>query len=408
MRRRRSSRLASRKDEAGFRPPSSSPRHAVSGPRRRRKTLPSPAAGSPKEFGLENPSPLSSWLVVLGYHPQRRQRGRDCRPPPRPPCSACRGLLLAARSPALAFQTLHRQRAGPAHGAADGQSRSQVSGVLCPQTVTSLAGLTPRDQGRMRVSPKGPRHSFRPRRPHGAFERDFSRQKRQAPGYPPAKAFSRSGTVSVRDSLASPLGPFMVELFARAAFCRPHAEGRHSPRSARRRVGSSPRQRELNDPRGTGPLRQDLHPLRYATASRERCVPVAPLRGRPRNVRGASGRTLGFDPSWSEGLLGPTSPRRSGRASLPAPSSKGRRLSLSAVVSRGPPIPSRGAPARVPGRRRLELFAEPRDASSCDNRPTLQGRLLARASVRFYSFSIWKIGTAPSVVMVARRHNQPE
>ncbi len=101
---------------------------------------------------------------------------------------------------------------------ADPRSPSQVSNALRPRAlqalsaVTSLVGVTPRASSRMCGSP---RHSFRvPDSPGPRFPQAEEASSR----VPLATKFFAVWHRLRWDSLASPCGPFMVELFIRGAF----------------------------------------------------------------------------------------------------------------------------------------------------------------------------------------------
>lgn len=200
--------------------------------------------------------------------------------------------------------------------------------------------------------------------------RDFPRQKGQAPEYPRGRSVRRSAPSPQRLTGRPLRAAIMVELFARGVFRSPRAERRQ-----RRPVRPSPG-RKLPTPAGLSEPRSTSRPSPPGRNLRDRSRAPASyrhglVRGRPpklgrrprevrpcrpasspvENVRLASSRMLDFGPEQSR-VLGPTSARRAGRASLPASSSKGRRPSFVLPFGGGSGrTDSVGSPP-PPGRRR--------------------------------------------------------
>lgn len=203
---RRSRMVRACEHEAGFRPPRFSPRHALLKALRRER-LPSPTAASPES---------------LGYTPRRFRRGMESRAttpgtptrsrlPTAPSTSPCGEAPTCGTLPGVWRFNPCTAKVQARPSLADGQSPSQVSGALHPLNGHVASGSHPAEpRPYARLPLLGDRHSFhvRGRTFTGhCFERDFSRQKRQAPGYPSARACLLFGTVSVEDSLPSPCGP---------------------------------------------------------------------------------------------------------------------------------------------------------------------------------------------------------
>ena len=175
--------------------------------------------------------------------------------------------------------------------------------------------------------------------------RDFPRQKGQAPEYPRGRSVRRSAPSPQRFTGRPLRAAIMVELFARGVFHSPRAERRQ-----RRPVRPSPGRKlptpaGLSEPRTQSrpsPPGRDLQDLSRAPASYRHGL----FAGAPSSEAPARGTSLSprFGPlmrtydlhrveCWilvpnRVGRWRPTSARRAGRASLPASSSKGRRLSF--------------------------------------------------------------------------------
>jgi hypothetical protein len=132
-------------------------------------------------------------------------------------------LLLAAHSQTPGFQTLPCLVAGPTlRPTPEVLPRLAMLFVCersCSPVVTSLVGVTPRASARMCGSP---RHSFRV---PVNLDRDFPRQKKQAPGYPSHRSSSPFGTVSTGTHWQALTGRSWLSSSSAGPFCyRPHAE----------------------------------------------------------------------------------------------------------------------------------------------------------------------------------------
>jgi hypothetical protein len=250
---------------------------------------------------------------------------------------------------------------------ADPRSPSQVSNALRPRAsmlpaVTSLVGVTPRASSRMCGTP---RHSFR--EPGGPGPR-FPQAEEASSRVPLATKFFAIWHRLRWDSLASPCGPFMVELFIRGAFLLsaprraaadppgPPVTRSETPHASRVERTAGECSTVARTPRTGLAGFHPRHPLRVIAASSHlkgslRSFPVAPLPSPGSIRRKASGRMLGFGPDFRSSDVGaqqaPVEPDKPlSRHPAPRVTTKAS-CTLSAVVA-GRSQSLRSAP-RLPG-----------------------------------------------------------
>ena len=380
---------------AAAEPPARTSSHLALRPSPRRRTAGLAASRRPPATLHARVHP---WSRLAGLFPPGRPASLDSAPrssplsspsAPRhhPRSAGRRGHCLAA--PPLAHGDSYSRPAPPLRRA----SRPTFSGPratgppaagvpeLAPRSgppVTSLGDVTPR--GRTACTPLPGGHDLRTR----TAACDFGGQKEEAAPLPgPCGHFAVRPRVSGGPHWQALFGPLVVELFAVAVSLRaipgpglvagpPGRPGGCSPRQR----GCAARDRDINpDSRrrlSPSPPRRDSHPLRIGAAPPPRARGACPRRPRSSGLI-PSGRTARLSRSSLVGSagLGGRSPRRTGRAGLPASGATSRPLiaagqaaSLSpvggGVPGRGPAIGAAACGAVRAGRRPQDESCTPR------------------------------------------------